>query len=136
MKFKVFLLVISVGFFSACSDSSAVDLKEGNWVLEMRSEMAGMQMQMPAIKSEQCITKKEMIPMQQSEDESGCKVTDKKISGSTVTWAVVCPESKGKGSMTYKGTTFEGRVDIELIGERTMKMTTFMKGKYIGPCNK
>lgn len=137
MNYKVFLFVLSISFFTACSDSSAVDLKEGNWVLEMRSEMAGMPMQMPAVKMEQCITKENMVPAQGNQAESGCKVTDKKVNGSTVTWVAICPDSKSKGTITYKGTTFEGKVDIELTGSsRVMKMTTFMKGNYIGPCSK
>ena len=135
MKFK--MLFIAAGMFVACTNSSAIDFKEGNWAVEMQMEIAGMPMQMPPVTVDQCMSKKDMVPAQKSQDGTDCKIIDQSVKGSTVTWAVECPESKGKGSMTYKGKSFSGKIYIETTGSsRSMKMTSIMKGRYKGPCRK
>ena len=135
MKCK--MLFIATGVFIAFTNSSAIDFKEGNWAVEMKMEIVGMPMEMPPVTVDQCMTKKDMVPAQKSQDGSECKIIDQSVNGSTVTWVVVCPESKGSGTMTYKGKSFSGKIDIETTGSsRAMKMTSVMKGRYKGPCRK
>ena len=134
MRFTI-LSVVFMTFLGV--QANAVDLKEGSWRIEMKTEIVGMPMQMPAMTFEQCLTKEAMLPAQQSQDGSECKVTEQRVKGNTVSWAVECPESKGSGTITYKGTSFNGRVDLEMRGQNGgMKMTNIMKGSYIGPCDK
>lgn len=130
--------MLSVVFMTYLSvQANAVDLKEGNWRIEMKTEIAGMPMQIPAMTFEQCLNKEAMLPAQKSQDGSECKVIEQHVKGDTVTWAVECPESKGSGTMTYKGTSLNGRVELEMQGQNGgMKMTNIMRGSYIGPCDK
>lgn len=130
MLSAVFMIFLSV-------HANALDLKEGNWRIEMKTEIVGMPMQMPPMTFEQCMYKEAMLPEQQSQDGSECKVIEQRVKGNTVTWTVECPESKGTGTMTYEGTRFNGRIDLEMRGQNGgMKMTNIMKGSYIGPCDK
>ncbi len=133
MKFKIFFLMFSI-FFITCSNINAIDFKEGNWAIKMQIEMEGMPMQMPPVTMDQCMTKDDMI-LKQSKDESECKVV-KQIKGSTVTWVADCPEGKSTGSITYTERTLKGKINIEVKGERTMKMSYTLDGNYKGLCNK
>jgi len=134
MRFSVAVIVMIMGLGGYVQ---GVDLKEGNWQIEMKTEIVGMPIQMPSMTIEQCLTKNEMVPAQQSEDGSECKIVEQSVKGDTVTWTVECPESKGKGHMTYKGKSFDGKVEIEMNGESGgMKMTNIMKGTYKGACQK
>ncbi|WP_345976875.1 DUF3617 family protein [Sulfurimonas sp. HSL3-7] len=130
--------IVSVVFMTYLSVyANAIDFKEGNWRIEMKTEIVGMPMQMPVMTFEQCLKKEAMVPAQKSQDGSECKIVEQHVKGNTVTWAVECPESKGSGTITYKNTSFNGRVDLEMRGQNGgMKMTNIMKGSYIGPCDK
>ena len=133
MRFLIATIVIIYLSISA----QAIDFKEGNWQIEMKTEIVGMPMQMPPMIFEQCMDKNEMVPAQQSQDGSECKVTEQSIKGNMVTWAVECPDSKGKGRITYKGKSFDGKMEVEMRGQGGgMKMTNIMKGTYLGTCQK
>ncbi len=81
---------------------------------------------------------KSMTPKKQDQDNE-CKITDKKISGNTVTWKMKC---SGKapmeltGESTYKGDSMKGRtVTISNIPEQgQMKMINNFSGRRIGKC--
>ena len=104
--------------------ANAVDMKEGKWRIETKTEIVGMPMQLPAMTFEQCLMKEAMLPEQRGQDGSECKVIEQRVEGDTVKWAVECPESKGSGTITYKGTSFNGKVEFEMQGQNGgMKMT-------------
>ena len=83
----------------------------------------------------QCITKENAVPQNNAPGQDGCKVSDMKTVGSTVSWTVTCNEQagnmKGKGKITYYGDRFEGEMTTEHMG---MVMVTEMSGKRTGPC--
>ena len=137
MYLKAFSALTFVALLSACSQSSAIDLKEGEWSIETSMEMPGMGMKMPPVTVTQCLSKEDYIPAQQSNGENSCTVTSQNVSGSTVTWSVECPDSKGSGSMTYSHDSFVGEMTMEAqTPGGSMTMVSKMKGRYIGPCPK
>jgi hypothetical protein len=91
---------------------------------------------MPPISYSQCVTKDTPIPENQQPNQD-CRMVDTKTSGNTVSWVVKCngPEGEmtGSGSVTYQDDQMNGSMVMETQG---MKISTRMKGHYVGPCKK
>ncbi len=97
-------------------------------------------MKMPAMSHEQCLTKEDMIPQSGQKDQGNCTVSDQKTSGDTVSWKVTCKnaniESTSDGTITYKGETFNGTINMTMSGgPMTMTGTTTITGRYLGSCD-
>lgn len=103
--------------------------------------MAGMQM--PVIKSSQCITAEQLqkdpttgLPNGAREAErNACKVSDYKTTGNMVTWKMTCtgPQTMtGEGALTFSGDTYTGTLTLTSPQAMTMKMD----GKRLGDCAK
>jgi hypothetical protein len=135
MHLKILAAITFVTLFSACSQSSSLDLKEGKWSIETSTEIAGMPMAMPPVTVTQCLTEEDAVPTQRSQEGNPCTITDQRINGSTLTWKVECPNSVGSGTMTYNHDTFFGKMTMEAnTPGGTMNMVSTMKGHYLGPC--
>ena len=116
--------------------------RDGRWDITMEMDMPGMPMKMPAVKTTQCITKEQAndpnqaLPKGSQDKNSDCKVTDQKIVGNKVTWAMKC-EGKdpmtGNGEITYAADSYDGWMKMKSAnGEMTMKYTA----KRLGDCTK
>lgn len=129
------LIIVSLFMFSGTVLAGGPDFKEGLWEITMQMEMSGMPMQMPPQKFSQCITKDNNIPMKKEEDKN-CKIESKKISGNTISYKVVCKEKDGTyvttGTITYKGDTFTGNIEVKTPDGMQMKQK--MSGKWTGKC--
>jgi len=132
-------ILIFVLFAMVSTSFAEPNLKEGKWEVTTKMEMPGMPMQLPAFTYTQCITKTDLVPenKQPQQQNENCDAVDVKTSGNTVTWSTKCKgdngETKGTGSITYKGDSFTGNMKVNQGG---MEITTKMNGKYIGPCDK
>lgn len=128
----VLLLVI-------CSQNlfAANTLKPGLWSGTVTMEVPGMPMAMPSQSIEYCVTKEDAIP--KSQKNKDCKFTDKKTSGNTTSWTMVC-DTQGnkvtaKGKMTYTGDSASGVIDMTVMqGGEEMQMKQTIKAKRIGDC--
>lgn len=146
MILVVAVLAVMVLMIAGCGDkpkdgaqaptatAPKVNMQDGQWEITTTTEMAGMPAgMMKPYTMTTCLTQKEPVAM--PKEQSDCKMQDLKTSGNTVTWAMVCPNAKSKGSITYAGTTYDGQIEnvMKIEGkDMTSKMT--MKGKYLGPC--
>jgi len=135
MKFSVmfFLLVFSQIVFSQ------QEIKEGEWEITIKMQMEGMNFDMPPTTVKQCIKKENPFPMETKKDKiPNCKVIKQDIKGNTVSYEMECNEDGTKiltkGTMTYKGNSFEGKATIKMTGKEETEMTQIMTGKYLGPC--
>ena len=135
------LFIVSAILLTSLSISfagSTPNLKEGKWEITIKTEMEGMPMNMPAVKNTQCLTKDDYVP-KNSQPGQECEISDTKISGDTVTWAMKCNgrggEIKGTGKITYKGDTFSGEMIINMSGANNMKITNKMNGRRLGDCD-
>ncbi len=136
----VFLVTIAVALLLLWGTFAfaGVNMQEGLWEISSQVEMSGMPMQMPVRKHTQCITKKNIVP-EEPKKEQECKLTDKRISGDTVTWVVKC---RGKESMemtgkiTYYGDSFNGVIKVTSSDSRmgTVKIINHLRGRRIGAC--
>lgn len=133
------ILVISVVLVASLSTSiagSGPNMEEGKWEVTTRMEMPGMSISMPEVTSTQCLTKKDFVP-QGSQQGQECKITKTKVDGNTVTWTVKCSgqggEVTGTGKMTYRGSSFKGKIEMTMVQSNT-KMISYINGHRIGDC--
>jgi hypothetical protein len=115
-----------------------VNMHEGLWEITTKTEMPGMPIQMPARKHRQCLTKNKMEPKTQDQ-EAGCKLTDRKISGNTLTWVIKCSGENAMqavGKITYYGDSFKGTITMKASDgeEGEMNIVNRLSGIRIGEC--
>jgi hypothetical protein len=129
----ILLFVISLFLFS-CSLQKGPNMKEGLWEVTMRMEVPGMPVQMSPQTYTQCLTQKEIVP-QPKEPTQECKIVKQDTKGDTVSWVVECKTNEGTavsdGSITYKGDTFEGVIQMT---QGDMKATQRLSGRWVGKC--
>ncbi len=138
MKTLRFAALVTCGL--AVSVVSAQNpMRAGEWEITMQMQMANLPMQMPVMKTTQCVTQEEI-------DEPGralqsgppgatdsCKVTDQKIDGNKVSWKMACNGMTATGDLTFEGDTYKGVMTASTPqGEMTMNMS----GKRLGACEK
>ncbi|UCF82465.1 MAG: DUF3617 family protein [Desulfobacteraceae bacterium] len=115
-----------------------LNLKPGKYEITAKVEMPGMSGGMPAQKTTQCLNEQNPVP-DSSAGAQGCKITDMKTKGNTVTYTMECNQQgmkiKSTGEITYKVDSFEGTTKT-IMGPAAggMTVTTVIKGKRIGKC--
>ncbi len=139
--FLISLMSVSLLLF-ACSKKEestkkvdGLNMKEGKWEITVAMQATGkMPFQMPPQTFTQCITKENTVP-QKVEPNQDCKITKQEVKGDTVSWTAECKTPEGPvitdGTVTYKGTTFDGMIKIK---QKDMEITQNMSGKWIGEC--
>ncbi|MCX8084010.1 MAG: DUF3617 domain-containing protein [Calditerrivibrio sp.] len=134
---KHILFLITMFLITTPVYSASPNIKEGLWEVSSKIGVPGMNL--PETKFNQCLKKENYVPTEPStnKEKQNCKTYDISVKGNTVYWKFECKTdgitTKGKGEITYKGDTFEGKTTISQPG---MEMTQIMKGKWIGPCPK
>lgn len=134
-KILVLLAALSLFFFACGSKPSGPNLKEGKWEITVKMELKGeMPFQMPPQTFTQCITKEKSIP-QKVDTNQNCQIVKQQAKGDTVSWTMECKTPDGKmiseGTITYKGTTFDGSIKVK---HKEIDMIQTMTGKWIGEC--
>jgi hypothetical protein len=133
---KCILLLAAVLVLFAAPACAGPDMQEGSWEITIVSEMSGSAFQMPAQTHTQCLSKADMIPKDPKAPQN-CDIIEQRISGNTVNWIMECSEggvkTVSKGSITYGGDSFSGRMDVA-IGGTSMKIASTMTGRRLGPC--
>ena len=137
----IFALVASSPLWVAAQDSARQD---GRWEVTVEMEMPGMPMKMPAQTITRCVTKEEAADPQKALPQGGrnatansCKVSDYKMVGNTVTWAMKCdpPEQmSGTGEIVYDGNSYKGTMKMSMAAGQTIVMKH--SGKRLGDCTK
>ena len=136
MKKLVAALIILLTVSSISFAGSKPNMREGLWEITSKTEMAGMPVEMLPVTFTQCLTEKDLVP-QNSQPDQQCKITDVKVNGNTVSWAIQCEtqgnEMKGAGKITYNGDSFEGTITISMP-QANVNMISHMSGRRIGDC--
>ena len=131
-------LTILVTTTSVSFAGSELNMQEGKWEITTKMEIPAMPMDMPPMKHTQCLTKKDLLP-QSSQGGQECKISQTKISGDTVTWAMQCSgghggDSKGNGTIAYNGSSMKGTIKMTNTQSNT-EVTSHLTGNRIGDCN-
>jgi len=119
--------------------SWGLDLNPGKYEIITNVEMKGMPGGMAPQTTTQCLTEQDPVPAG-SANAQGCKMTDMKVNGNTVTYTMECEQQGMKitttGKMTYMGDAFEGTSKTEMgPAAGGMTVTTKISGKRIGKCD-
>ena len=140
MRFRITMAVsIMLSLFLSGLAFAEPNMQEGMWEMTMKTEMPGMPMEMPPMKFNQCLTKKDLVPQKKEKNED-CKMISTKVDGNTVTWVAKCIMKDGTidstGKITYKGNGFDGVIKAVMNTKDTGKMevTQHMSGRRIGDC--
>jgi hypothetical protein len=132
---------------AACAAAAATLVAQGNpmrpgqWETTMQMSMPNMPMQMPPMKSSQCVTAADLqkdpatgLPRGTQNNGSACKVSDYTQTGNTIAWKVTCTAPaavSGDGEVTFMGDGFTGVMRMSLPqGEMSAKLT----GTRVGDC--
>lgn len=117
-------------------------MRPGEWEITTVMEMPNMPMKMPEMKMTQCVRAEDLKDPATSmmgggpggKPASGCKVSDYKTSGATISWKMTCPPPQsfdGAAEMTFKGDSYTGNMTMKTDnGTMTMKLS----GKRLGEC--
>jgi hypothetical protein len=134
-------LTMALCIFSTLMLAAQQPMREGNWEITMQMQIPNMPAPMPETKVTQCVTAEQLkdpasaLPGVLGNNES-CKMTDYKVSGSTVTWAMACSAPQvmtGSGELTFVGDTYTGTVTMN-TGQGDLAVKT--AGKRLGDCVK
>jgi hypothetical protein len=116
------------------------DFIPGKWEVTTTTEMVGvpgMAGMVPPVTHTQCLTKGELVPRSGQSSEE-CNISDIKINGDSVSWKMTCSgrngEMDGTGTVTYKGDTMTGMMNMVMKGAG-MQIKNTISGKRIGACD-
>ena len=112
--------------------------KPGLWEMTMQMDMPDMPMKLPPFKHTMCVTAEDLKDPQKSvpsDPKSTCTISDYKIDGNKVTWAMECPKQKmkGTGEATYTADSFTATTHLTM---EDREMTMKYSGKWKGECEK
>lgn len=136
MTRRIYVIALSFVICIITGTAWAVpQMNPGLWKITTRTEMAGMPTQ--SLTHTQCITKNDLVPMDQNAS-NGCQVTDMKIIGNTVNWKISCGGQdggmSGTGTVTYSGNHMDGSMDM-VIHSGNVKVRNTLSGDRVGNCS-
>lgn len=133
------LVMFAAAALAALPLAAASPQKAGRWETTVEMEMPGVEMKMPPMTTAVCLTKADLDNPQKALPklgESGCSVTDYKVSGNTATWSMKCDTGQGsltgKGTITYSDDAYTGSMDLKMADQ---PMHAKLSGKYKGDCD-
>jgi hypothetical protein len=115
-------------------------MRPGRWEVTMQMQMPQAPVQMPEMKTTQCITPEQLkdpvnaVPQTGANANQDCKVSDYKVTGTTVTWQLACTKPQAMtstGEMIFDGDTYAGTMKMK-TAQGDMSMT--LAGKRLGDC--
>lgn len=121
----------------ATSAFAADSIRDGYWEVTSQTEMPGMPMKIPASTIKHCYTKEDVKDQKKViARDKNCTMTDYKVSGNKVTWAMKCT---GQSAGTFSGETVfspDAYTSTMKMNSQGQNMTVKVKGKRVGECPK
>lgn len=130
------VLAVSVSFLFA----GQPNMSAGKWEITSQIDMPNMPFKMPATKTVQCISKKDLEDKNKTTpgaNKDKCEITDYKVKGNTVTWKTKCKDgTEGSGEVTYNGASYSGKMIMDIVDKKgtKSKMNYKFTGKRVGDC--
>ncbi len=143
MNIRKMALYVAVVALALPAFAASGPMKAGKWQITAETKMEGMDMKMPAMTFERCVTPEEAEKAGTTEPPKGkndtCKIADYKIDGKTATWKVACdkPQMTGEGTITFAADTFEEEMHMAMKDQssgQTLNVIQKMSGKRVGDC--
>jgi Protein of unknown function (DUF3617) len=137
-RLPVLVVALAVAVTAVSVTAQNSPMRAGRWEVTIQMEMPNMPVAMPAMKNVRCVTQQEIDSPNKglpsgSKNPNDCKVSDYKVSGNTVTWAMACtgPTMTGTGELRFTGDAYEGAMKMMM---EQQQMTMKMSGKRLGDC--
>lgn len=132
--FKTALLIMLI--LIPASLQASTGIREGLWEMTTTMQMPGAPAQMPPTTMKHCFTKEDVKDQKNvvTSKNKDCTVTDYKMSGNKVTWAMKCTgKSPGtfSGVTTFAGDSYSSTMQMQAQG---MKMGMKLNAKRLGDC--
>lgn len=145
MRIRQIGLVVAAAALALPVFAASGPMKAGKWQMTAETKMEGMDMKMPPMTFEHCVTPEEAAkaatePPTRKKNEA-CKVMDYKLEGNKASWKISCdkPQMTGEGTITYSADSFEEQMHMKMqdprAPEKTMNVEQKMTGKRIGECD-
>lgn len=130
------VLLCAVSLLAAPLCAADGPARDGKWQVTTTMEMPGIPVRIPPVTVTVCITKDDLKDPEKSvpKQNADCKLSDYKLDGNTVTWAVRCDgrtKGSGKGSITYTDNAYTGSMEMNMDGQ---SMKAKYAGKRLGEC--
>ncbi len=142
MQIRKIALLLLVAALALPAFAASGPMRAGKWQMTAETKMEGMDMKMPPMTFEHCVTPEEAAKSA-TEPPKGknetCKITDYKLEGNKASWKVACdkPQMTGEGTITYSADAFEEEMHMNMKDPRSgnaMNVTQKMTGKRTGEC--
>jgi hypothetical protein len=134
-------VLLAIGALAAApfAEAQKLNMQDGLWEVSVKMEMPGMPAGAGAQTFRKCYTPADVQDASRTmPKDDNCQASDVKVQGDTVSWTMRCKppqEMTGTGTMTYKGTSYAGRMNMAMKeGGQTMTMRQTISGKRVGPC--
>lgn len=129
-------LLIALAVF-ALPASANPPFQPGEWETTIQMQMQGG-MHMPAFKTRQCVTAKDLVPKTEQPGQE-CRVLNQKTEGSTVSWEAQCSGKNGsvhgRGNVVYAKDSYHGTMNMVMnVQGRSMTMNYTLSGRRLGEC--
>jgi hypothetical protein len=143
MHIRKIALYAAVAALALPALAASGPMRAGKWKMSAEMKMEGMDMKMPPMTFERCVTSEE-AEQSSTQPPKGkndtCTITDFKIEGKTATWKEDCskPKMKGDGKITYSTDSFEEEMNMQMQDPRSDKATNVtqkISGQRIGDCD-
>jgi hypothetical protein len=134
-------VLLAIGALAAApfAEAQKLNMQDGLWEVSVKMEMPGMPAGAGAQTFRKCYTPADVQDASRTmPKDDNCQASDVKVQGDTVSWTMRCKppqEMTGTGTMTYKGTSYAGRMNMAMKeGGQTMTMQQTISGRRVGPC--
>ena len=126
-------------FLALAGGAARADVQEGNWQLTVTASVEGMPGGVAPITQTRCITREDARdPSRLIGAGAGCQFSNKRDTGSEITFDVVCTGQvpmSGSGAVRYTSQSFDGTLQITAdMGNQKLVTRSLVVGRRLGAC--
>ena len=126
-------------FLALAGGAASADVQEGNWQLTVTASVEGMPGGVAPITQTRCITREDARdPSRLIGAGAGCQFSNKRDTGSEITFDVVCTGQvpmSGSGAVRYTSQSFDGTLQITAdMGNQKLVTRSLVVGRRLGAC--
>ncbi|MEA3195160.1 MAG: hypothetical protein QOD26_3493 [Betaproteobacteria bacterium] len=135
MSLRILICLIA----AAASAGARADIQEGNWEMTITTSVEGMPGGMGPITQARCLSGEDARdPTRLVGAGAGCEFSNKRDTGSEITFDVVCSGQvpmNGSGAVRYTAQTVAGSLELAAnMGNQRIMTRSQLTGRRLGEC--